>query len=528
MTEVYAIEVTAYADPGGTRTLCFCTGVGFTTRPTDTPAATTFLPAAIEAGNFSQFLVDALATDGRSRVGAGEIVLSNADGRLDFMNQLGLDGRQLVVRLGTPGTAYPADWTTLLTGTMEQAEFTWDAVRILLRDRQAEVYDKPYQPAKFAGSNTSVGAGGEAGVEGSGDDLKGKPKPRLRGKAINISPPAVNAGKLTFMVSDKPIQSLDAVYVGGNAITPGTARADLAALQAATVSAGTYDYSLGSGAEGAYFRLGTAPDNVVTCDATEGATAAARTAAQVARQILLDAGISAGDIESASVTALDAANSGVLGIWTGTEERRTGELLDQVLGSVGGFWAITAAGGFYFGRLEAPAGPPVRTIERYELIDSGQAVERLRGRGDEKGLPCWRTVLRYQRNYTVQQGADVFAAVAQTRRNRLAEEWLTVVAEDSAVQTKHPLSPEKQVYTLLDSAADAATEAARVNDQYKVKRDTLRVRVPAKQLRGTELRLGDVWALKAPRFDWAGGKPLRLTGVIHTYSANETILELWG
>jgi hypothetical protein len=151
---VYAIEVVAWDDAlSGTRTLTFATGTGFVTGAADTPASTHFVPCVIDAGNFSQFLVDALLTDGRSRVGFGEIVLNNADGSLDALNTYGLDGRAVTVRTGVAGDAYPEGWTALLTGTVEQAEFGWDTVRLLIRDRQAEVADRPFQAVKFGGSN---------------------------------------------------------------------------------------------------------------------------------------------------------------------------------------------------------------------------------------------------------------------------------------------------------------------------------------------------------------------------------------
>lgn len=523
-TPVYAIECEAY-DPvaAATVTLAFAT-YGFTTTPADTPANTHFEPRAIEAGTFSQFLVDALTTDGRSRVGTGAVVLANADGGLDALRGYGMYGRSLTIRRGRVGDPYPSGWTTLLTGTVEQAEFSLTQVRLRIRDRQAEVAHAAYQSTKFAGDNALP-----SGVEGVADDLKGKPKPILRGKARNIAPPCVNTSKLTYQVSHRQINSVDAVYVGGLALSAGTAHASLADLQAATVTAGQYDTYLGSGSDGAYFRLGTAPDNLVTCDATQGANAAARTAAQVAKQILLDAGVASGDISAASVTALDTANSAVLGYWTGTEERKVGEALDAVLGSVGGYWAVTADGTFAFGRLEAPAGTPAMTVTSAELLESGaEAVERLAGRAEDRGLPAWRINLRYQKNYTVQAGADVVAAVSQARRALLAEEWRTATADDAAVKTTHLLAPEKEAFSLIDAEADAQDEADRLLALYSEKRDFLRVRLPPDNAEALALELGDVVELDYARFDWGGGKPFVVTGLIYEFRLNQMTVELWG
>jgi hypothetical protein len=526
----YTLEITAYdSDILGTRTLYFCTGKGFCSKPSDTPANTHFKPCVIEPGNYSQFLVNSLVTDGASRIGAGEIILSNIDGSLDDILDYGLDGRELVIRYGRPGDAYPTDWETKLTGTMEQVELDTKTLKILLRDRQGEIADKVYQATKYAGSNTgTIGAAGETGVEGSADDIKGKPKPRLLGKVRNISPPLVNAGKLTFQVSDKQINSLDGVYVGGYAITVGASHASLALLQAATPGAGTYDYYLGSGSDGAYFRLGTAPDNVVTCDATQGAAASNRTAAQIFKQILLDQGIASGDINATAITAVDTANSSVIGIWSGIEDLRVGDILDQVISSIGGYWTISGTGEFIIGRLIAPTGTANRTIKQYEILGSDQPVERLRSKASDKGLPAWRVVFNYQPNYTVQVGGDVVAAVAKERRNRLAAPWLSVVSEDSAVKTKFLLSPEKQAYSLIDSASDAATEAARLQVLYGTRRDFLRLAMATDQLAGVDMQIGLVWELVYDRYGLDAGKKFILTGVTQMFGMNRTILELWG
>ena len=72
----YAVEITAYdSELEATRLLTFATSGGFCSGPADTPANTYFDPSIVDPGNFSQFLVDSLVTDGASRVGYGVIVI---------------------------------------------------------------------------------------------------------------------------------------------------------------------------------------------------------------------------------------------------------------------------------------------------------------------------------------------------------------------------------------------------------------------------------------------------------------------
>ncbi|WP_165063929.1 hypothetical protein [Paludisphaera rhizosphaerae] len=522
---LYLVEMTAY-DPAiaGERVLRFASAPGHVTRPSESPANEVYEPRLVDPGNWAQYLVDALATEGASGSGGGAVVLNNADGALDGLLEYGFDGRPIVVRMGTAGAPHPSGFPPILTGVMEQIEPTLTTIAVVLRDRRAEVADKPFQPLKFAGDNVLPN-----GVEGVADDLKDKPKPLLLGKCRNLPPPLVNTTKLAYQVSSAEIRSIDGVYVGGAAVAAGTAHASLAALQAASPAGGQYDYYLGASGDGAYLRLGTSPSAVVTCDATEGATAADRTAAQLARRVLVAAGVPSGDVDSASVAALDLANPAAVGFWGGEDELTTGPVLDAILRSVGGYWAVDPLGRFRLGRLEAPSGSPLLTIERHELVATGgEPVERLSARGEGRGLPAFRVTVGYRRNWTVMADSDVVGSVGQDRRNFLKQELRTTAAVDATVQAKHPMAGEKQAATLLDDEAAAAAEAARLLDLYKVRRDLLQVRLPASLLKGAGVALGSVVALDLDRFDWSGGKSFRVVGIGGELAAGAITLQLWG
>ena len=507
---------------GGTTTLRYSTH-GFTTKPAETPANTHFEAVVSIPGNFERNMFRPGTTGGRSEVGYGALVLENRDGRLDPLLEYGFDGRQLLLRRGLDTAAYPAGFTTLLSGTLEQPEFSWGQVTFRIRDRLAEVADKPMQTVKYLGDNSLP-----AGVEGTTYDLIGKPKPWLFGVVSNISPPLVNTSQLIYQLSHRQIARVDYVKDRFMYLTAGTARASIAALEAGTPAAGTYDWYLGSASDGAYVKLGSVPSGSVTVDATQGAAAANRTVAQLVKKILTDlAGVAGGDIDTTSFDALDTANSAVVGVWVDVVETRVGDVLDELCQSVGGYWTVNSSGKFSAGRLEAPSGSPVETYEKYLVIEEGEAaVERLATNDPGRGLPVYRVNLGWGKNYTLMTDGELAGWITNGYIEVYKKEYRTNTATDAAVQVKHLLAPELTVNTLIVAEADAITEASRLLTLYKTRRDLLRVRLPADRVGA--LNLGDVVRLKLPRFGWAAGKDFRVLGMTDNLETNIKILTLWG
>ncbi len=213
MSEVeplYLAEVAAYELGVGATTLRYASGRGLVTTPSETPANTEYNPRIRQSVNVARHCFTPRATSGRNVFAPGELVLKNGDGVLDaVLDDYAVDGRTLTIRRGLPGAAYPGGFTTVFTGTMEQAEAKDDAVIVRVKDRSFAL-DVPLQTTLYAGDNTD----GE-GLEGTADDLKGKPKPLVFGTVKNVSPPMVNSGKLIYQVSDDAVQSVDAVYDAG-------------------------------------------------------------------------------------------------------------------------------------------------------------------------------------------------------------------------------------------------------------------------------------------------------------------------
>lgn len=82
-------------------------------------------------------------------------------------------------------------------------------------------------------------------------------------------------------------------------------------------------------------------------------------------------------------------------------------------------------------------------------------------------------------------------------------EYRTVTVEDTAVQTKHPLSVELEFTTFISSSADATTFGTQILNLRKVDRDTWAA-VVNKQ--NNTIEIGDTITLVYPRFGMDSGK----------------------
>ncbi|MEQ8347093.1 MAG: hypothetical protein RIB84_21200 [Sneathiellaceae bacterium] len=519
---IYVAEIAAW-DPAlpGTRSLYFATH-GLATAAGDTPAATYIAGRISQPASIRREIFAGSRIGGRSRVSLGSMILRNEDGGLDHLAGYAFDGRPVTIRVGDAGTAYPAGFATLFQGVMDQVEFRRREVEIRLRDRALEL-EVPLQDSRYAGTSTAAG-----GIEGTADDLKDKVKPWGRGRLFEVPPAYVNSAKLIFQAHDGAAASIDAVYVGGNAVTAGAAHASQAALESASVTPGQYDSWLAQ----SVFRLQTEPQKAVTCDIAIGATAADRTVAAIARHLVESrAGIATADLAIADLAALDAANAAEIGYWTDRDGVTVAEALDRVSASIGAYWWFDRQGRFRMARLAEPAGTPALTLK----LPGGDAVL---GEGDAAltafeflpvELPVWRVALGYRHIELVQRSGLAGAALSdEARAPYLAEEYRIAKAEDAAVLTAHPGARELRLDTRLVATAAAAAEAARLLALLKVERQKLRVTVRVDQGQADSIDLGRVVRLQTGRYGLAAGKDFLVIGQELDLRRNRAELILWG
>lgn len=505
------VEITAATDAAGTLETFYVADARFTTGAADTPAHTSFDEGLADPGDITITAFGDGRTGGASRLALGEIRIDNPDGIYDGWLDYGFDGRRVVIRRGDVGDAYPADFETLYTGTVEALTIDSKAVSIRLRDLQL-TFSRPILTNRYGGTNVLPN-----GIDGTADDLAGKPKPRLYGRVFNVAPPCVNTSKLVYQISDEALAAIDAVYDRGEALTVGTNHATSGALLAATVTAGAFDTCVAEG----LFRLGSAPAGEVTCDAASGAAVVDRTAASLLSTIALAAGVDAGDISGADVAALAADAPAELGVWVSGQGETYTSVMDQIASGLGVYYAFDASGVLRMGRLSEPGGSPVLEIEDYDVL----ALERRAARDGD--VPVWGVTVQHSRIWTVQTG-DIAGGVSQARRTFLSSEYRSQRAEDATVKTKHLLAVEQVIRSLFVTSADAANEAARVLAMLKTRRDFFEVTIPLSSITGATPWLMDVVRLTYPRFGLDAGRLFRVLGIKPELARNRLTFTLWG
>ena len=502
------VELTAAVDSIGTLQTFYVSTDSFVTAPTDTPGNIAFETRLIDPGTLGVNVFSDGRTGGSTKLETGEIVLANSDGGLDAWLNYSFDGRAVTIRSGDGG-AYPAAFHTLLVATIESAEASLDKFILRLKDKQ-QVFILPALTARYAGNNSLPN-----GLEGTSTDLKGKVKPRTFGKVFNVPPPLVNTAKLTYEVG--PCQSISSVYDRGLALTPGADFATSTLLQAASPAASTYVTCFAEG----YFRLGSTPAGQITADVAQGTAAANRTVGQIVKQLALNAGLTAGEISSADVAALDVVAPQTVGIWL-SDESSFAQEMDRVVASVGAYYGFDGAGVLRLGRITEPSGTPAVTL--YES-DTLRGFERRPPR--DNGIPLWRVVLSHTKIWTTQP-SDLAGAVSAATRAYLAEPVRKANAEDATIKTQWLLAGTVEEETLLTVTADAETEAARRLNLYKVRRDIFDTPVSIDLLTANSLKLGDVVALQVSRFGLTSGKSFRIIGIRLALATGTALITLWG
>lgn len=518
MSQIITADIDVY-DPAlpGVRTLRYATQ-GYTTGASGTPAHTHYEGRIQQPANIDRNCFSAKRTTGRSQIGYGNMMLVNNDGGLDALLNYSFAGRPITIKLGEvlPNSGGVPTWVTIIKGTMEQAELSWRNVTILVRDRQQDVA-KPLQQVRYGGTNSLPN-----GLDGVATDIAGKAKPLVFGQVFNAPLTLVNSTRLIYQAHDgSALQSVDAVYDRGSPLTAGAAYASQADMEATAPASGLY--RVWNSAAGTYLRLGSPPVGTVTADLTQGATAADRSVAQLFSAVLAKAGISAGDISSADITALDALVTYPVGVFVATGQDTSAlQVLDDVCASVGAWFASDAAGIFRLGRLVLPGGASVGSITATDVI----SVDRIASADPGVGLPAWKVKVGYQRIWQTQ--IDVSASVTAARAGYLANEYRRVQASDSAVQAANTASPEIEFLTLLVNAADASAEATRLLTIYKARRDMLIVRVRVDTALAAALDLGKVITLTLPRYGLQAGKQFLIIGLRSDMRNRMFDLTLWG
>jgi hypothetical protein len=339
------------------------------------------------------------------------------------------------------------------------------------------------------------------------------------GQVLNVTPPLIDAANLVFQAHHRAVQSFDAVYDRGAALTPALDYADYATLILVVVSPGTYATCKTLG----LFRLGSTPSGLITADVHGDASGTyIDTTGAVAKRIIKDfGGLTDSELNLASWADFETGLPGTIGWWHGTDPIDVSEALNQIFGHCAGWWGAAGDGTIEVGRLAPTADLYTLALDESDEIDL-EILEPLNGTFP----PRFRQRVGYQKNWTPQQDTDLAGAVTAARRAFLAEELRLVKSEDVAVQTSYSLAVDPDpLPSLFYNSSDASTLSVSLLALYKAARQTVRVTL---NLKGLGARLSSTVLLTHPRLNDGVATPMLVMDVTIAADPRQTELVLWG
>ena len=484
----------------------------YITKPTESLANTEFWPRATTPLSIDRMMPVDPTGDRRLSVNIGAIELINDDGALDTLVQnYAIDGRPVVVRFGKRTDPY-ANFGIIFSGVATAWQADDGVVRIGLRDN-GFLIETPLQALY-------TGAGGINGTAAN----TGKPVPQTYGKCRNISPVQIDPTNFVYQFHDRLVAGVDAVRDQGAALTldatvgTGGDVADYSALIAATIVAGRYITCLALG----LIRTQAKPTQLTADVRGDAQGGYISDTGSIAKRLMMDrASITAGQLNLGSFASITSSIPGVVGFYF-TEAMLVAEAVSTVMSGIAGWWGANRLGYLTIGRLTAPSGSPSWSFDTVTIIRQPDRVEL-----PDSIAPCvFRVTASYQKNWTVQQSADLVITVTADNRNIWGAPYqVSTPVVDSARRLRNLLARDVLIETYFDQASDAAAISQSLFSVYAPGRAWLDI--PLKTF-GHLVDLGETEQIIWPRYGLDAGLSMIVTGIREEAAPREVTLRVFG
>lgn len=499
---VFLVEMSAYDISGATTIDLFMGSDGFTSKPSDTPANQYYDERIQNSLAFVRSIFNQEQIGGKSFPGYGMITFVNEDGGLDSWDGYSFDSQPVVVKMGLRSWDL-SDFGTIFSGTAEEIEFTESEVTLRVRDNQYKV-DISLQTNTFLGTGTWEGSA----------DYTGRKKPFCYGECYGCEPVFIDPANLRFVLADTAIDAVLAVRDSGIPLTFDANYAAKALLDAASVPAGKYSTCLAEG----LMKLGSSPAGIISVDMRGNSVGSyVSSVSDIVNRILLSRGsISAGNINSATFSALNALNSSAVGIYEKESDRTVSEVIDDLINSIGGFWGNNRAGEFIVGRFDLAVGSPVAVFGDDEIM----SIARI-----PTGKPLYKIDLNYKKIFKVHSSTDLASGVSAADRDLLTNEFRVSSSADISVLVPFPSSNPLTRNSLLVSSGSATTEVSRLLGIFKQKGKYYSVAIRSTPF---SLDINQEIQLVTPRFGMSSGKNFIITSMEEDSGSDTIKLEVYG
>lgn len=548
----YLLEFEAHTG-SGVETIRVATKT-YVTGPDDTPANEVYDGVMMNAGELNRQLSDSGGTIGGPSINAGYFEIANADGSRTGWLEYGVGGRKFRLYTINDVTSAFSSRTLIFTGTLRgfaSSDFR-KSIQIRVRDKleslQIPILSDEDGPEVYGGTTTSSGSANK--VDGD-ESLRGQPKGKGYGYISKLAPPLVNQFYLVYEVRGIAGTDTNAnVEDGGIGLTLDGEDADVATLIAATIAAGHYRTTSG------YFRLGAAPAKAISADYFgspdgPGGDRHVHEPGPLAKVILLDNGISSGDIDSASFEAI-VSDVALLdwyrcGRYVSDLTTTVLDVVSEILASVGGAIVATADDKFRAVCLnqtplvvevedaEALVLPPETALDTFTIRDilqgdgSFQIAATPQAEGD--GVPAWSINLKHSKYENTRSKGDLSTGINDGLVQDLGQAYRQYALSDASIQDKHPLAQTLEFQVALvdeDTIFGVPLEAIRRLLMYGVPRKRVSISLTMERFaRETTIELGDVVALDIDHFGWSP-KYFYVIGINMQFGSRRVTLTLWG
>lgn len=526
----------------------------YVTGPDDTPANEVYKGVMMNAGELSRQLSDSGGTFGAPSINAGYFEISNADGSRTPWLEYGVGGRAFRLYTINDVSSAFSSRTLIFSGTLRgfaSSDFR-KSIQIRVRDKleslQVPVLSDENGPQVYGGTTTSSGSSNK--VDGN-ESLRGQPKGKGYGYIGQLAPPLVNEFYLVYEI--RGIEGTDTnglVDDGGIELTLDGEDANVTDLIAATIAGGHYRTTSG------YFRLGAAPAKAIRASYFGGPNDVGGDRhvwepGPLAKAVLLDCGISSGDIDTASfdaiVSDIDLLDWYRCGVYINDLTTTVLDVVSKILAAVGGAIVATADNKFRAVCLnqtplvveledaEALVLPPEDAADTFSMRDilegdgSFQIAATTQAEGD--GVPAWSINIKHTHYENTRSKGDLSTGINDGLVQDLGAAFRQYAISDSDIQDKHPLARTLEFELALsddDASFGVPIEAVRRLVLYGVVRKRVSITVTmARFARETTLELGDVVALDLDHFGWSP-KYFYLIGIHMKFGERRVTLTLWG
>jgi hypothetical protein len=440
---------------GTQATLYIAATTGRSSANNDVPAKT-FVPGKLAPSlNYGQKLFDGADPLQRAGAAQGEILLTDPDGRLDYLLDYIWDGAPIIMKRGARGTPF-STWDTV--GRYNAATIIGDVdfKRIALRDLGWQL-QAPLHGEYYDGTG---GLGGDA-------KLIGVWKPYGVGYVFNAQPALISAPFQIFQCSFAPAQSIFDVRHGGQSLDFWADYSAFEELRDAAIPSGWYGTCLAHTLVRPNIEI-TFGIRVDFCgdSSTAYGHPTPATRASIARRVATTYGPNrlndATQIDVPSFTKVEERHPALCG-WYWAQPVSKADVLTEIMGGILGYWKVRADGSLAIGYIDAPSrGSALNLAYRSFGMGKPRIVATMTPRAGT--LMAWRRNYGPQGRSELADGVDDASAALYAQAARFAQ------SINPSVQRLYPTAQLVTVQGNFWDEAEAQVECSRQQGLLEIER----------------------------------------------------------